>query len=114
MSLREAHPECGCVAFLNEPKKTEWRDVFPDGTIPLQAPSEFMLPNGPPGAKFWIVDRRRLGQERMRRMAELAAAAWGAPVGDVLADYEKTGVAIRTIWTSGIAYCALHSRLLMA
>lgn len=107
--------DCSCHAILTARALSQpgFKEAFPRGEIPLKFPHEVRLQHAP-GQRFWIADSSRMQPDQVEAFAAAAARKWGASLDEVLADYKREGIAIRTTHTRGMAYCPSHTRILIA
>lgn len=101
---------CECYATISnvDPRYAIWKQVDPDGLIPLKHPLQVKNENFS-GVLFYVGDASRLTRKQKELMAKLMAEKFKIPREEVLKNL-ATGEFHISSDNVSVAICKLHSR----
>ena len=100
--------ECSATISKDDPRAEIWKQVDPDGIMPLKHP---LLTRSKtfPNKLFYLGDPSRLTQKQKKKMAKLMAEKFKIPEAEVLHNL-ATGVFPIESSNISIMICELHTR----
>lgn len=73
----------GCWAVLPDERREIFKEIFPDGKVPLKHPFPVRGQNNVP---VYEGDPSKLTDEQKRRLAEIVARRFNLPISQILSD----------------------------
>lgn len=104
---------CECYAIISkeDPRAEIWKQVYPDGSMPLKHPLQVKNSNFP-DALFYVGDAERLSEEQKELMASLMAKKFKIPKEEVLHNLATGQFHIRSDNIT-VQICELHVRCML-
>lgn len=104
--------ECGCVALLDEERIEVWREVFPEGRVPITSPVAYPAELDGEDDSVFEVALGRMPRGKVVQHARVMARLRDADLSEVLVEYAKKGTVIRAKGC-GLVICPVHVRLIL-
>ena len=102
---------CDCYAIISDrdPRSKMWKQIVPDGKIPLKHP---LTRRTRDGREFYEGDPSRLSEEQKRMLAELVSEKFGIPKEVILNDL-RNGIMPILADNVIVHICEKHARCML-